>query len=1095
MLEREASNVPVDLDRVLSGAATGREPYGVRTTLRARASHLATARWGSFRAATEKFYRPRTSNTAVMESPTSSDPGLDACIRQQEVAAELGQTALETDDFDRLVGDAVAAVAEVLAAEYAAVFELRRGDEAVLQHGVGWEADVGGEESVQMNGDALPGQAVQSDGPVVVADHRTEDGVALPDGLAGCDVKSSASVRVGSADDPWGVLEAHATEPGAFADHDAIFLETVANVLGSAVRTRRSEKGREEAYERIMDGFFALDEEWRFTHLNERAHELINPDGRQLEGETVWGAFPDAIGRRFETEYRRAMREQETVTFEEYYPEPQDAWFEVRAYPSETGLSVYFRDVTERKRTQQQLEEERDVFAQGPAIVFRWEPDEAGGWPVEYVSENVEDVLGYTPDELESGEVPYTELLLEEELDRIAREVEANSDDSTERFSHEPYRVRTKDGEIRWVKDVTKIVRDDAGEITNYLGYLVDITERKNREQELRRYETLIESVDEGVYVVDDDQRFTMVNEAYAEMLGYDREDLLGAHVSLVTDETIVDRAREVEAEMETETIEDVVFEADLKTADGDRLPTEATFAMLPTADGTMRRAGVVRDISDRRQRERELAESERRYRTLAEHFPNGTVTLFDHDLEYTLAAGQAFEDITVDPEDVEGHHFGDVWDDETAAALEPAFEAALDGEERSVELAYEGRELVVHVVPITDERGDVFAGMTMAQDITERKVYERKLEESERRYRTLVENFPNGSVGLYDEDLEYMIVGGELLDRIDMEPDDRIGRSINELHPDELLEDIEPHFQSALDGEVNAFDVEYRGRHIHARTHPVRNADGEIYAGMLFTQDVTERREYERKLEASNERLEQFAYAASHDLQEPLRMISSYLRLVEDRYADALDEDGREFIEFAVDGAHRMREMIDGLLEYSRVDTRGDPFEPVDLNAVFEDVGRDLQVKIEESDAEITAEDLPRVEGDGSQLNQVFQNLLDNAIEYSGDEPPKIQVSAERRETASVPDERVPEVGTRGNEWVISVSDEGIGIDSEDADRVFEVFQSLHGQEDHDGTGIGLALCERIVERHGGDIWVESEPGEGARFSFTLPEAEANNE
>jgi PAS domain S-box-containing protein len=795
-----------------------------------------------------------------MESPTSSDPGLDACIRQQEVAAELGQTALETDDFDQLVGDAVAAVAEVLAAEYAAVFELRRGDEAVLQHGVGWEADVGGEESVQMNGDALPGQAVQSDGPVVVADHRTEDGVALPDGLAGCDVKSSASVRVGSADDPWGVLEAHATEPGAFADHDAIFLETVANVLGSAVRTRRSEKGREEAYERIMDGFFALDEEWRFTHLNERAHELINPDGRQLEGETVWGAFPDAIGRRFETEYRRAMREQETVTFEEYYPEPQDAWFEVRAYPSETGLSVYFRDVTERKRTQQQLEEERDVFAQGPAIVFRWEPDEAGGWPVEYVSENVEDVLGYTPDELESGEVPYTELLLEEELDRIAREVEANSDDSTERFSHEPYRVRTKDGEIRWVKDVTKIVRDDAGEITSYLGYLVDITERKNREQELRRYETLIESVDDGVYVVDDDQRFTMVNEAYAEMLGYDREDLLGAHVSLVTDETIVDRAREVEAEMETETIEDVVFEADLKTADGDRLPTEATFAMFPTADGTMRRAGVVRDISDRRQRERELAESERRYRTLAEHFPNGTVTLFDHDLEYTLAAGQAFEDISVDPEDVEGHHFGDVWDDETAAALEPAFEAALDGEERSVELAYEGRELVVHVVPITDERGDVFAGMTMALDITDRKGRERELEMFETVARTA-----SDVIVTIDTDSVVRDVNPAVADVFGYEPGELVGEPLTALMPDDLVDDHLEAVEEYLRERLRHVDWEY------VELAGVRADGSEIPLGISFTEyehdderfftgiirDISERKERERELVRQRTHLE----------------------------------------------------------------------------------------------------------------------------------------------------------------------------------------------------------------------------------------------
>ncbi|MFA9415369.1 ATP-binding protein [Natrinema sp. HArc-T2] len=224
--------------------------------------------------------------------------------------------------------------------------------------------------------------------------------------------------------------------------------------------------------------------------------------------------------------------------------------------------------------------------------------------------------------------------------------------------------------------------------------------------------------------------------------------------------------------------------------------------------------------------------------------------------------------------------------------------------------------------------------------------------------------------------------------------------------------------------------------------------------------------------LEESNKRLEQFAYAASHDLQEPLRMVSSYLQLIERRYGDELDDDGQEFLAFAVDGSERMREMIDGLLQYSRVETQGDPFEPVDLEAVLEDVRKNLQMKIDEHGAEITVEDLPRVEGDDGQLRQVFQNLLSNAIEYSGEQSPRVHVSAERD----------------GTTWTVSVADNGIGIDPDEQDRIFEVFQRLHSRETHSGTGIGLALCERIIERHGGEIWVDSEPGEGATFSFTLP-------
>ena len=244
------------------------------------------------------------------------------------------------------------------------------------------------------------------------------------------------------------------------------------------------------------------------------------------------------------------------------------------------------------------------------------------------------------------------------------------------------------------------------------------------------------------------------------------------------------------------------------------------------------------------------------------------------------------------------------------------------------------------------------------------------------------------------------------------------------------------------------------------------------------WIQQELEQREYERRLETSNERLEQFAYAASHDLQEPLRMVTNYLKLLESRYADELDAEAEEFIDFAVDGAERMRAMIDGLLEYSRVESRGNPIEPIDLGVVVDDVVTDLTFRIEETDADVTVDDLPRVEGDATQLRQVFQNLLDNAIEYSGETPPRIHVSADRV----------------GDNYRISVSDDGIGIALDDHDRVFDVFQRLHTREEHEGTGIGLALCERIVERHGGDIWVESAPGEGATFSFTLPAADGTD-
>ena len=365
------------------------------------------------------------------------------------------------------------------------------------------------------------------------------------------------------------------------------------------------------------------------------------------------------------------------------------------------------------------------------------------------------------------------------------------------------------------------------------------------------------------------------------------------------------------------------------------------------------------------------------------------------------------------------------------------------------------------------------------------------ELRESEGRYRTLFESMTEGYCLIEQVDAD----PGESSDFRYVETNtafekhtglrDVAGKTVREVGPGEPREWIVVFESVSETGEVVTFErrLGTERRVLQCQAFPIGDdPDGQVGATV---RDVTERVERERRLKESNERLEQFAHAASHDLQEPLRMVSSYLQLLERRYGDDLDADGREFIDYAVDGADRMRAMIEGLLQYSRVKSQGDPFEPVDLDAVLADACDDLQVKIEEFDAEITAEDLPVVEGDSDQLRQVFQNLLDNAIEYSGDEPAHVHVTAERRETREG-DTDEPERA----EWVLSVQDDGIGIDPAHVDSIFQVFERLHTHDEHPGTGIGLALCERIVERHGGEIWVESSPGEGSTFSFTLPAA-----
>ena len=225
------------------------------------------------------------------------------------------------------------------------------------------------------------------------------------------------------------------------------------------------------------------------------------------------------------------------------------------------------------------------------------------------------------------------------------------------------------------------------------------------------------------------------------------------------------------------------------------------------------------------------------------------------------------------------------------------------------------------------------------------------------------------------------------------------------------------------------------------------------------------------RELERSNEELQQFAYVASHDLQEPLRMVTSYLQLIERRYGDALDDDGREFIAFAVDGAKRMKELIDGLLAYSRVDTSGGRFAPTSLDEVLRRVMQDLGPAVEEAGGHIDSTPLPEVNGDEVQLAQLFRNLLGNALKFRGTKPPRVMVSAIEH-----PDS-----------WELRIRDNGIGVDEEHRDRVFEVFERLHSRDRYSGTGIGLAICRKIVHRHGGHIRLEAADGPGTTVVFTL--------
>lgn len=251
-----------------------------------------------------------------------------------------------------------------------------------------------------------------------------------------------------------------------------------------------------------------------------------------------------------------------------------------------------------------------------------------------------------------------------------------------------------------------------------------------------------------------------------------------------------------------------------------------------------------------------------------------------------------------------------------------------------------------------------------------------------------------------------------------------------------------------------------------------MRFDDGPKFTGIV--RDITKRKRAEATLRRSNRDLRDFAYIASHDLREPLRTVTSYLELLQRRYGDRLDDNARDFIGYAVDGAQRMAALMDGLLAYSRLETHTHELETVALEAVFAEVIHDLRRSIADSGAHITHDPLPLVQADRVQCRQLLQNLISNALKFRGNASPRVHLSAQAKD----------------GEWVFAVSDNGIGIEEKFQQRIFKIFQRLHRRDEYPGIGLGLAICQRIVERQGGRIWVESTPGAGSKFCFTMPAA-----
>ena len=811
----------------------------------------------------------------------------------------------------------------------------------------------------------------------------------------------------------------------------------------------------------------------------------------------------------------------------------------------DSGYLAQIQDVTEGKKIEGRLKENekkyRELVENANSIILKM--DKNGH--ITFVNEFAEKFFGFKKEDIIGRNavgtiVPETESSgrnLHEFINIIVNDPESYINSENENI--------TRDGKRVWVAWTNKGFFNEEGEVIGVLSVGTDISKRKHAEELLQKAYTnleikvqertkelktsneslkkeidkhkraedalinsrnfldkIINSIADPVFVKDKQHRWILLNDAYCNLSGYSREKLLGKSDYDFLPLHEADVFWEKDEEVFKTGVENV-NEEEFTDSEGNIHILVTKKTLYQDISGEQYIVAVIRDITEHKKIENDLRRSERKLKLALDM---AKLAYWEYDVSSNLFTfDDSFYKLYGTTADQEGR--SKMSPEEYAQKFIPPEESHLVMEELNKALKTDDPDffgqsehtiikadgeksfIIVRYGVIKDDKGRTIKTYGANQDITELKMAEKELRENELKYRTLFNSSPDYTI-LIGTDGNLIDVNYAAQEIVGLSKDDLVGKHLTEMMSILLDEELPLHLekvsQAAAGKNIKPYESRFRdkkGEIHHAETYlKALKKDDEIFAFNVIVHDITERKEAEKKLnetieelERSNYELQQFAYITSHDLQEPLRTIASFTQLLERRYRGQLDSDADEFIEFIVDAAVRMKEMIQGLLEYSRVGTQKVEFKEVDMDVELEQVLSNLHALINKNKAEITYDPLPKVMADPDQMVRVFQNLISNAIKFrKPDEPPKIHVSCQ--------------IDKENNEYIFSVADNGIGIEKEYKDKIFEVFKRLHAMGKYEGTGIGLSVVKRIIEQYNGRIWLESKLGEGSTFYFTLP-------
>jgi len=863
---------------------------------------------------------------------------------------------------------------------------------------------------------------------------------------------------------------------------------------------KASEEKLRVIFESITDGIIVSDLEGQIIDENEAAVrlqgysdkvEVIGRDGFEFIAEKDRARATEDAMRSIEMGYGPAHE----YTFvdkdgREYDAEASASLLRDSA-GNTTGFISVFRDITERKQAEQELKaSEEKLRAMFESITDGIVVTDLKGIILD-VNDVVVQMSGLSREEI-IGKDGFA-LIPREDRDKVVEGGKkiVRGETGPVRMEHE---ISPQVGSSQNTNLVLGTMHDSDGKPSGFVAIAQDFTERKKAEIALReseaKYRDLVESISDVIYSVDANGATTYISPVVESVLGYTPSELTGSSFADFMYQEDLKSA--TEGFMNTLSGNTQIGEFRVVTKSGEVRWVRSSNHPVFEEDRVIGVTGVITDITERKKAEEALQVSEKRFQDIA--LSSGDwIWEVDANGKYVFTSGRVKEILGYSPEELIGKTPFELMPEEEAKHIGQIFQKTVAKKKVIVDLENwnltKNGELVCLLtrgVPMLDNTGSLIGYRGIDKDITERKKAEEALRESEEKMRVTFESIGD-AVAVIDLEGHFVQVNEAAARMSGYTREELVGRNVLETiiakkDRDKIVLDMA---QTLGEGDalgVRSYTlVDRDGREFESEfsTAVLRDSSGNIINFVGVARDVTERKRAEEErerllheLERSNAELQQFAHVASHDLQEPLRMVASYTQLLEKRYKDKLDADAGEFIAYAVDGAKRMQNLIQGLLSYSRVGSRAKPLQPTECESVFEQALANLKLTIDESGAEVTHDPLPRVMADETQLIQLFQNLLANAIKFRDEKQPRIHVSA-KEDT---------------NECLFSVSDNGIGISPEYFDRIFVIFQRLHGREEYPGTGIGLSVCKRIVERHGGRIWVESQPGEGSTFCFTIP-------